>query len=57
MELRRADWAVMAAFISTFLWFSVNALVVWIGWLYLNLAISAAVLSWSGSTSGKATYC
>jgi len=45
LELRRADWAVMAAFISTFLWFSVNALVVWIGWLYLNLAISAAVLT------------
>lgn len=45
LDLRRADLAVIAAFISTFLWFSINTLFVWIGWIYLNLASSTALLT------------
>lgn len=45
--MNRNDYAVTIAFISTFVWFSVNALRVWVGWLYINFIISGGVLAWA----------
>jgi len=45
--LKKSDYVVTAAFISTFLWFSINALYPWIGWLYINVLISGGALAWA----------